>query len=762
MAYSRNVRTRTAIVIISMCWVAGTIVGFLPLFGWHVKPENQADMSCHFVKVMDYNYLVFLYFATIITPALLMLAFYTHIYRVIVKQVRQIVTMNPTSNSSRRSSNTQVQITPGRPHGGTMLRVLGASRKRDVKATQNLSIIVLFFMICWFPLYTINCIKAFCPDCQVPGKLTLFCIILSHLNSAGNPVLYAYHLKDFRLALKNLLLKIIGIEVEPVVDPMHRFSLASQHRLQSIEASLRHSLQPRIYIDSPIWLRQQQQSLKNSQSTPKCGVITPCLNNINQTVTAVASVPADIGRDMWNIVEASSGAELEGINYEFPIGRSANTPPTPASQQQRRGSSFGNAYSASYSYNNCNYYISPDESELDEVFLPTISNSSGSNSVDSVRPNGRLGHARTSEEIAHIMREKLRSDDTEYQTQMRCNQRALTDSSYSDCDMQKKSAGHTPPAKGRLLKTTHQRRLSQLDAVEQSRGGCSTGDTDGGGFGGGIGSCSRSTSSLSGLSNAGVYVVEKDTSPLSPPRKRKFKKAQRLPMNSNKAAESSNNKTASGVNKNSRSYSCTSESLSTPTKGVANGTKVTQTPPANTHSNSASNDKNAPKAPTHNNSNNGSNNHNNYNFNCHATERQPHTIHCHGHDKFSRLRAVSHLIFPPIVKHSSLFHLFQPSATSAENVTAHNASTVDPTCATTTATIASPDSVASSGTSKAPTTTTTTTSECSEQTPQTTVASRIASVDESIKTTATDLTDPAPTPQSRAQPPPPTIDVRLS
>lgn len=162
-------------------------------------------------------------------------------------QVRQIVTMNPMSDSSRRNSNTQMQ--PGRScHGGTMLRVLGASRKRDVKATQNLSIIVLFFMICWFPLYTINCIKAFCPDCQVSGKLTLFCIILSHLNSAGNPVLYAYHLKDFRLALKNLLLKIMGIEVEQPVDPIHRFSLASQHRLHSIDASMRHSLQPRIYI----------------------------------------------------------------------------------------------------------------------------------------------------------------------------------------------------------------------------------------------------------------------------------------------------------------------------------------------------------------------------------------------------------------------------------------------------------------------------------------------------------------------------------
>lgn len=71
--------------IISMCWLAGSFVGFLPLFGWHANvEENQA---CLFVEVMDYNYLVFLYFATIITPALLLLAFYAHIYRVIVKQV---------------------------------------------------------------------------------------------------------------------------------------------------------------------------------------------------------------------------------------------------------------------------------------------------------------------------------------------------------------------------------------------------------------------------------------------------------------------------------------------------------------------------------------------------------------------------------------------------------------------------------------------------------------------------------------------------
>lgn len=133
-----------------------------------------------------------------------------------------------------------------------MLRVLGAARKREVKATQNLSIIVLFFMICWLPLYTINCVKAFCPDCYVSPALTFFAIILSHLNSAVNPLLYAYHLKDFRAALKALILKLFGKEGQPPEQINYRFSLASQHKLNSILEKRATSLHPRIYIGKKI------------------------------------------------------------------------------------------------------------------------------------------------------------------------------------------------------------------------------------------------------------------------------------------------------------------------------------------------------------------------------------------------------------------------------------------------------------------------------------------------------------------------------
>ncbi|CAL7947595.1 unnamed protein product [Xylocopa violacea] len=194
MGYSRTVRTKTAIGIICVCWIAGMLVGFLPLLGWNAgKKSNE---KCIFTEVMDYDYLVFLYFATIIFPALLIAAFYTHIYRVVIKQLQQIVTMNPGRRAGGQTT-------------GTMLRLLGAARKREVKATQNLSRIVIFFIICWFPLYTINCVMAFCPSCRVNDILMNFCIILSHLNSAGNPLLYAYHLKDFRAALKNFMWRLL-------------------------------------------------------------------------------------------------------------------------------------------------------------------------------------------------------------------------------------------------------------------------------------------------------------------------------------------------------------------------------------------------------------------------------------------------------------------------------------------------------------------------------------------------------------------------
>ena len=81
--------------------------------------------------------------------------------------------------------------------------------RREVKKAQKLFVIVLFFMFCWLPLYTSNTIMAFCQKsyCKPSDNLMDILIILSHINSAGSPFLYAFQMKDFRNTLKRMIFK---------------------------------------------------------------------------------------------------------------------------------------------------------------------------------------------------------------------------------------------------------------------------------------------------------------------------------------------------------------------------------------------------------------------------------------------------------------------------------------------------------------------------------------------------------------------------
>jgi len=75
----------------------------------------------------------------------------------------------------------------------------------EARAVKAIGVIVAVFVVSWLPLYTINTLLFFCPNCPVPCNLIDICIVLSHFNSVWNPALYAWGVRDFRAALRQLV-----------------------------------------------------------------------------------------------------------------------------------------------------------------------------------------------------------------------------------------------------------------------------------------------------------------------------------------------------------------------------------------------------------------------------------------------------------------------------------------------------------------------------------------------------------------------------
>ena len=75
--------------------------------------------------------------------------------------------------------------------------------------------------------------QAFCPDCAIPLQVTNFTIILSHANSALNPLLYAYNLKDFRRAMYSLVcVRLLGCAAAEPADWLRAKLVAEQEALR--------------------------------------------------------------------------------------------------------------------------------------------------------------------------------------------------------------------------------------------------------------------------------------------------------------------------------------------------------------------------------------------------------------------------------------------------------------------------------------------------------------------------------------------------
>uniref|UniRef100_UPI00358F98F2 adenosine receptor A1-like n=1 Tax=Myxine glutinosa TaxID=7769 RepID=UPI00358F98F2 len=175
---------RNALITILIVWIFSIVIGLVPTMGWHLPPPDNGD--CFFVDVVDMSYNVnFIFFGCFLPPLLFMFFIYTHIFFAVRRQLRRIATEGTSKTKEHRAQDLT---------------------KKEVKTATSLFLVLFLFCLCWLPLHIINVIFLHCSSCHVPFALVSASIILSHINSAVNPIFYSLRMRSFRRAFLNIIL----------------------------------------------------------------------------------------------------------------------------------------------------------------------------------------------------------------------------------------------------------------------------------------------------------------------------------------------------------------------------------------------------------------------------------------------------------------------------------------------------------------------------------------------------------------------------
>ncbi|XP_051664611.1 adenosine receptor A3 [Manacus candei] len=169
--YKRITTERRVWWALGLCWALSLLVALVPMFGWN-KSRDSNFPRCRFMSVMSMDYMVYFgFFTWILVPLLIMCALYAEIFHIIRTKLSQ---------------------------GTTSVRGAGAFYGQEFKMAKSLALVLFLFAISWLPLCIINCISYFYPEAQIPQFWMYLGILLSHANSAMNPIVYACKIKKFK------------------------------------------------------------------------------------------------------------------------------------------------------------------------------------------------------------------------------------------------------------------------------------------------------------------------------------------------------------------------------------------------------------------------------------------------------------------------------------------------------------------------------------------------------------------------------------
>ncbi|TRY89624.1 hypothetical protein DNTS_021516 [Danionella cerebrum] len=190
LRYRKAVKKQHLWVAVTVCWISATLLGLLPMFGWHKKnpttPQNST-MICKFMDVISMSYMVnFVFFACVIPPIIIMTLLYLHLFIIISKQLKKGIGCATETRSFYY---------------------------KERKLANSLSLVLALFAVSWVPLHIMNALFHY-RIARIPKVAFHIGILLLHANSAANPIVYAFKVPKIRMAYKRLLRRLTCSEMK--------------------------------------------------------------------------------------------------------------------------------------------------------------------------------------------------------------------------------------------------------------------------------------------------------------------------------------------------------------------------------------------------------------------------------------------------------------------------------------------------------------------------------------------------------------------
>ncbi|KAJ7998745.1 hypothetical protein DPEC_G00208060 [Dallia pectoralis] len=175
--YKKTVTAWRSWTVVVLCWFLAVILSFPPMMGWHKcdvssQSGNSTSMLCRFIDVIPMSYLVyFVFFLCTLTPLLIMAVLYFYIFCKIQRNLREKLERDTQSHTYFR---------------------------RERSLARSLALVLVLFAFCWLPLDILNCVAYFANGPNIPQTVFHVGILLSHANSAVNPVIYAFKIRKIQ------------------------------------------------------------------------------------------------------------------------------------------------------------------------------------------------------------------------------------------------------------------------------------------------------------------------------------------------------------------------------------------------------------------------------------------------------------------------------------------------------------------------------------------------------------------------------------